>query len=175
MFSAKDIQTELIRYEGGMQTLRDAVSDLSPDQCHARPVAGKWSMLECVCHLADFEPIIAYRIKSMLAFDRPELVGIDESTYGNALHYSRRSIQNEVEVFVTTRLQLLEILRAAGSDDFARRGRHTELGEISVMSYLRSASGHIEHHMRFMNDKRVAFGLAAVACAESRDYPARPG
>ena len=43
--------------------LREAVAGLSTEQVRARPVPGKWSTLEVVCHLADFEPIYADRMK----------------------------------------------------------------------------------------------------------------
>ncbi len=168
-----EISRELDRYEGGIALLSDVCAGLSAKQATERPVAGRWSMLECMCHIADFEPIIAYRTKSMLAFEEPELVGIDETEYGRGLHYQKRDLTTELDVFVSTRKQLLRILNYAAPADFARTGRHTELGTINIWTYLLAASGHVEHHMRFMNEKRRAFGLAEIPCAQSRDYPAR--
>ena len=50
--------TELIeRYAAGSQRLREAVAGLTPEQLASRPIAGKWSTLEVVAHLADFELI----------------------------------------------------------------------------------------------------------------------
>ena len=57
----------LENYLNGVKTVRDAVEGLSPQQLKARPVAGKWSALEVVCHLADFEPIYADRMKRILS------------------------------------------------------------------------------------------------------------
>ena len=39
-------------YLAGVQTLRDAVAGLTREQLLARPVPGKWSTLEVVCHKA---------------------------------------------------------------------------------------------------------------------------
>ena len=153
--------------------LSTVCAGLTPAQLGAHPVPGRWSMLECVCHIADFEPILAYRMKSMLAFDSPEVVGIDETEYGKALHYRKRDVEAELDVFGSTRTQMLRIFENLRPDDFVRTGRHTELGRIAVWTYMQASSGHVEHHMKFMNEKRVAFGLAAIPCAESRDYPAR--
>lgn len=170
---SQEISAEIERYRGGIAALRAVCADLTTDQLSARPVAGRWSLLECLCHIADFEPILAYRMKSMLAFENPELVGIDETEYGKALRYQERDAQTELAVFSSTREQMLGILQHLRPEEFVRTGRHTELGNITVWTYVRASSGHVEHHMRFMNEKRVAFGHSAIPCPESRDYPAR--
>ena len=54
-------------YLTGVKTLRDAVKGMSADQLKARPVAGKWSTLEGVCHLSDFDPVLADRRPAPLA------------------------------------------------------------------------------------------------------------
>ena len=61
-------------YVAGPQTLRRAVSGMTREQLLARPIPGKWSTLEVVCHLADFEPIYADRMKRVIATERPLLL-----------------------------------------------------------------------------------------------------
>ena len=49
---------ELIaEYLTGPGLLRRAVAGMTSDQLLARPIPGKWSTHEVVCHLADYEPI----------------------------------------------------------------------------------------------------------------------
>ena len=50
-------------YPGRDRGMRRAVSGMTPEQLLARPIPGRWSTLEVVCHLADFEPIYADRMK----------------------------------------------------------------------------------------------------------------
>ena len=50
-------------YLGGSDRLRFAVSGVGPEQMILRPIPGKWSVLEVVCHLADTDANIAHRIK----------------------------------------------------------------------------------------------------------------
>ena len=45
----------------GPAVLRKAVAGMTREQLLARPVPGKWSTLEVVAHLADFDPILADR------------------------------------------------------------------------------------------------------------------
>src|SRR5262245_5941895 len=54
-------------YLGGPDRLRSAVAGLSREQMISRPITGRWSVLEVVCHLADTEANIAYRIKRVLS------------------------------------------------------------------------------------------------------------
>ena len=62
-------------YDAGPQKLRDAVAGLSAEQLRARPVEGRWSTLEVVCHLADCEQFFADRLKRTIATERPLLLG----------------------------------------------------------------------------------------------------
>jgi DinB superfamily len=51
-------------YLNGVAALRQATDGLTADQSRARPVPGKWSTLEVVCHLADIDALDAERMKS---------------------------------------------------------------------------------------------------------------
>src|SRR5437868_13821446 len=62
-------------YENGVEELRLAVAGMTVEQLRSRPVAGKWSTLEVVCHVADCEQFFADRIKRTVAMDRPVLLG----------------------------------------------------------------------------------------------------
>src|SRR5260221_10166466 len=98
-------------YRAGPRSLRQAVAGLSREQLLARPVAGKWSTLEVVCHLADFDPILADRMKRVLAEERPQLIGADEQRFAAALAYPQRDLQEELAIIEPTRAQLARILR----------------------------------------------------------------
>jgi hypothetical protein len=48
---------------------------LGPEQLLARPIPGRWSTQEVVCHVSDCEQFYADRLKRTLAMDRPLLLG----------------------------------------------------------------------------------------------------
>ena len=52
-------------YLAAPEILKKEVAGMNRQQLMARPVAGKWSTLEVVCHLADFDPILADRMKQI--------------------------------------------------------------------------------------------------------------
>src|SRR5499425_2068194 len=115
-------------YLAGVGTLRKAVAGMSREQLTARPVAGKWSTLEVVCHLADFDPIIADRMKRVLSHDRPSLLGADENLFASTLAYHDRDLEEELGIIEATRSQMARILRKQPAEALKRVGVHSERG-----------------------------------------------
>lgn len=148
-------------YLAGVATLRQAVAGLTREHLLARPLAGKWSTLEVVCHLADFDPILADRMKRVLAEDRPQLLGADENRFAAALAYHDRDLEEELAVIAQTRAQMARILRTQKEDVLRRVGVHNERGELTLERLIATANNHIPHHVKFIREKRQALGLSA--------------
>jgi uncharacterized damage-inducible protein DinB len=148
-------------YLAGVQALRRAVAGLSRDQVTARPVPGKWSTLEVVCHLADFDPILADRMKRVIAEERPALLGADEKRFAAALAYHDRDLDEELGIIERTRGQMARILRKLPESALQRVGMHNERGPLTLEQLLTTATNHISHHVKFIEEKRRALGLPA--------------
>src|SRR3954467_9560172 len=107
-------------YLTGIEPLRHAVAGMTRDQLTARPVPGRWSTLEVVCHLADFEPILAERMKRVIALDNPPLLAADENLFAAALAYPERDVEEELSLIERTRSQMSRILRVLPAQAFQR-------------------------------------------------------
>jgi hypothetical protein len=153
-------QELLARYAAGAQRLRQATAGMSDEQAAAHPVPGKWSTLEVACHLADMETVFTERMKRVLIEDRPNLPNADENAYASALAYDRRSLADEVAVVEATRRQMLRILGSLPEAAFARAGIHSTAGPLSLEQLLDKVTWHLEHHVKFIDEKRQALGLA---------------
>lgn len=149
-------------YEAGAGLLRKAVAGMSREQVLARPVPGKWSTLEVVCHIADFEPIMANRMKRVIALDQPQLLGADENRFASALAYQQRDLDEELAVVETIRQQMARILRLLPEDAAGRIGVHNERGPKTLADLIAGATGHISHHLPFVAEKRRVLGLPAI-------------
>lgn len=148
-------------YLAGPPALRKAVAGMSREQLLARPVAGKWSTLEVVCHLADFDPILADRMKRIIAEEKPQLAGADEKRFAAALAYHERDMEEELTIIASTRSQLARILRTLKPEALQRVGIHTERGPRTLEQMLTTTTNHINHHLQFIAEKRQALGLTA--------------
>ncbi len=147
-------------YLAGPGLLRQAVTGLTGEQLRARPVPGKWSTLAVVCHLADYEPIYADRMKRVLALDGPELLKGDPGRFAARLGYERRDVDEELTLIELTRRQMAHILRGLSAEDFQRTGTHSRDGALSLADLLRRVTAHIPHHVRFIEEKRRVLSLA---------------
>jgi hypothetical protein len=151
--------TELIdQYAEGPPALREAVRGLTHEQLVARPVPGKWSTLEVVCHLADFEIVYADRLKRVIAEDNPTMFGGDPDVFASRLAYGSRELAEELNVIGATRAQVTRILRTLSESDFERRGTHSEAGPLTLRELVERVTGHVGHHLKFIHEKRQALG-----------------
>jgi uncharacterized damage-inducible protein DinB len=151
---------ELIEsYAAGAQTLRQAVRGLTREQLLARPVPGKWSTLEVVCHLADFEPILADRMKRIIAEDQPQLLGASQEKFAVALAYHQRDLEEELTIVEMTRRQMARILQSLPVEALQRVGVHNERGQVTLERMLTININHVPHHVQFIQEKRKALGV----------------
>lgn len=143
-------------YASGPQLLRKALAGMTREQLVARPIPGKWSTLEVICHLADFEIVFADRIKRVIAENEPTLFGGDEKLFAAHLAYHQRDAAEELLLIETIRSQMARILRTLQPEDFQRRGIHSESGPLTLETLVQRITGHIPHHVRFIEEKRKA-------------------
>jgi hypothetical protein len=147
------------RYAAGVDLLKRAVAGMTAEQLTARPVAGKWSTLEVVGHLADFEIVGADRLSAVIAETDPVLPGRDERQYIARLAYDRRDFQEQLQLVDLCRRHVTRILRTLTDADLARRGIHSEAGPRTLEELIERVAGHLEHHIPFILEKRKALGI----------------
>ncbi len=143
-------------YLAGPAMLRAAISGMTPGEIDAAPVPGKWSTRQVVCHIADFEPVYADRLKRVIAEDEPTLLSGDENLFAARLAYGQRDIAEELQLIDATRRHVARILRTLKPQDFQRRGRHSTDGLLTLETLLQRSAGHIPHHLKFIEEKKAA-------------------
>lgn len=154
-----DLQQLIANYLAGPVQLREAVAHMSQEQLCAAPIAGKWSTQQVICHIADFEPIYADRMKRVLAENEPTLFGGDPDGFAARLAYAERDVEEELKLIDYVRRQMARILKTLSPEDFQRRGIHSEAGPLSLDVLLTRVTDHIPHHIPFILEKRQALGV----------------
>lgn len=152
------ITETLDRYEGGSELIRPLLSGVVESQWDARPVPGRWSIRELVCHLADAEIVYVERIKRVLVEDNPHFVAADPEAYRAALASPKRSVADELAVIASLRRHLMPILRGLSEADLLRPCHHSRHGSLTLLSLLERAAEHIPHHARFLHEKIALLG-----------------
>jgi hypothetical protein len=131
---------------------------LDDDVLDATPIPGKWSTRQVVCHIADFELVYADRIKRVIAEEQPTFFGGNPDVFAARLAYPERGVAEELSLIAGVRRHVGRIVRSLAVEDFQRTGLHSSDGPLSLETLLRRVTGHIPHHVRFIEEKRHALG-----------------
>jgi hypothetical protein len=154
-----DCKKNIEEYRAGPTVLRKAVAGMSREQLLARPIPGKWSTLEVVCHLADFDIVMADRIKRIIAENEPTMINGDPDLFAARLAYHNRDLEEELSLINLIRKQIACILDSLTEADFQRCGNHSEYGRMTLETLVKRITGHIPHHVGFIEAKRKALGI----------------
>lgn len=146
-------------YAAGPPLLRKAITGMSTEQMNAAPVAGKWSTRQVICHIADFEPVYADRMKRVIAEEKPTFFGGNPDLFAARLAYDRRDIEEELAFIYAVRRHMTRILRSLDPADFQRIGHHSEDGPLTLATLLQRVTNHLPHHVAFIAEKRERLGV----------------
>lgn len=155
-----DLAELISNYATAPQKLKAAVGRLSDQQVNATPVAGKWSIRQVVCHLIDADLEYCQRIKRVLVEDNPSLQELVPDDFARVLGYEVRDIQQELDLLIATRTHMAAILKATDIEDFQRTGVHSAEGPMTLETLLERITGHIDHHLAFVEEKLAAMESA---------------
>ena len=138
--------------------VRAAVAGLSEAQLSAREAPGKWSTRHVVRHLADSEIVWGWRLRLVLAQDRPPLTGYDQDLWADRLRYRDARLADSLATFAALRTANLRLVRSTSAADMQRVGVHTERGEESVAHMLKLYAAHDLVHLRQIERIKKAVG-----------------
>ncbi len=151
-----DFAALIDEYVAGPELLREAIAGMTSVELDAAPVPGKWSTRQVICHLADFEPVYADRMKRVIAEESPMILAGNPDLFALRLAYGERDLEEELQLITAVRRHVGRILRTLPPSDFEREGVHSESGPISLETLLRNITRHIPHHVQFIAEKRAA-------------------
>lgn len=136
--------------------LARAIDGLTPAQLRQPEAAGKWSIAQVLRHLADSEVVWGWRMRLILAHDRPAITGFDQDLWADRLHYADSVPAEALDAFRVLRRDNLRLLERATPDDMQRVGVHAERGEESMAHLYRLYAGHDLAHLKQIDRIRAA-------------------
>jgi len=127
--------------------LRTRIDGVSPKQLRTREAPGKWSIAMVLQHLADSELVWGWRMRLILAQDRPTLTGYDQDAWADELGYENADPERALADFGQLRSANLRLLRAAMPAGLKRVGVHVERGDESLAHQMKLYAGHDLLHL----------------------------
>jgi hypothetical protein len=134
-----------------------AIEGLSAGQLRKPEAPGKWSIAQVLQHLADSDLVWGWRVRLILAQDRPTLTGYDQDLWAERLHYADADPVEALEQLRVLRRGNLGLIARATPQDLKRVGVHSERGEESVGYLCGLYAGHDLLHLRQI--ARIRTGL----------------
>jgi uncharacterized damage-inducible protein DinB len=140
--------------------LNRSIEHLTEQELSQPEAPGKWSIRQVLRHLADSDLVWGYRVRMVLAHDRPTITGYDQDLWADRLHYDQAPIDGSLEEFRVLRRSNLRLIAAASPADRQRVGVHAERGEESVAHMIRLYAGHDLLHLGQIERIRTALARA---------------
>jgi hypothetical protein len=128
--------------------LHGATSGLSATLLQRPEYEGKWSVAQVLQHLADSELVWAWRVRLILAQERPTITGYDQDLWADRLGYRQADPGEALKLFEVVRGANVRLVERAAPVDLHRVGVHVERGEESLAHLLRLNAGHDLLHRR---------------------------
>jgi DinB family protein len=135
--------------------LRQEFELIPADKVSIPEAPGKWSARIVVAHLADSELVGAFRLRMILAHDRPALAPYDQDLWAKRLRYEHTDLEASLERFTVLRRANLTFWASASPAELARVGIHGERGEESIDRMRRLYAGHDLAHLRQLSRIRI--------------------
>ena len=123
------------------------VAAMTPEQLKTPEMPGKWSVAQVLRHLADTDVVWGWRMRLILAQDRPTITGFDQDLWADCLDYANADANESLEVFAVLRRDNLRLISRATPADLERVGVHAERGEESAGYLIRLYAGHDLLHL----------------------------
>ena len=139
--------------------LEKAIRGLTGKQLSKREAPNKWSIRHVVRHLADSDIVWAWRLRMVLAHDRPPLTGYDQDLWAERLGYDGADVKESLSEFAAVRKSNLRLVNGASAEALKRVGVHAERGDESIEHTIRLYAGHDLLHLRQIDRIRAAHGF----------------
>jgi FMN phosphatase YigB (HAD superfamily) len=147
---------DLSRIEAMLAVLRSSPAvlnafskDLTASSWIEHPQPGEWNFTEILCHLRDVDiEVNQPRIDKVLKEPNPFLPGIDTDKWAEERLYYCQNGLTALKDFISSRIQLLDILQDLKPEDWQRQARHAIFGPTSIKELVSIIVGHDRIHIQ---------------------------
>jgi len=138
--------------------LRAAVEGLSPQQLDTPYRDGGWTVRQVVHHVPESHMNAYIRFKLALTEDVPTIKPYMEDRWAQTGDVSKTPIEVSLALLDNLHERWVILLRSLSDQDFARKFRHPELGELTLGLNLGLYAWHGKHHVAHITSLRERMG-----------------
>jgi uncharacterized protein CbrC (UPF0167 family) len=135
--------------------VRRLMDGLGEDILTRQPEGGGWSIRQVIAHLKDAQGVLGYRVGLLLKEDNPNLAS--QAVFEWANRQDAATTQELYDAYLASRQDTLKILAGASLQDWWRKGRHEEFGELRLWEQVSYFAAHEPTHLRQIAALRARF------------------
>ncbi|MGA8153555.1 MAG: DinB family protein [Terriglobales bacterium] len=144
-----DLKKHLDAAEKSPKEIAAAVSGLSDKLLRYKPSPDKWCILEILGHLVDIEIVYAYRMRQMLADEKPVIAPMDQDAWARHLGYMETPAAESVALYGLNRHYNLRLLHRLKAADLEKSAYHPESkSNVTVAEMIEGLAGHGPNHLQ---------------------------
>lgn len=128
--------------------LGQRLGKLATDAWRVPEGAGKWSLLQVICHLTDAEMAFGWRARLVLTTENAPLTGYDQNSWLERFDYGGANPGDVLATFISLRQWNLRVWRSVTPTELNRLGIHSERGPESLALLRSLVAGHDLRHRR---------------------------
>lgn len=140
------------------EVFKELLSGLSREEYMWKPQAGKWCLLEIICHLCD-EELEDFRTRTRMVLDDPNSSPppIDPESWVKERGYINKDFDHSLSKFLEERQRSVEWLHSLKSPNWENTYHHPKLGPFTAKKFLYNWLAHDYLHIRQINAMRFAY------------------
>ena len=127
--------------------LRSLVVGRTREELSHRPDPSRWSTIQILAHLADAEVVAGWRLRSILAATAVSLQPFDQNAWASTFRYADADPFESLQLFESSRLSNLSLLRRVDPALHGNYGMHAERGKETITHLIRLYAGHDLNHL----------------------------
>jgi hypothetical protein len=143
-----DLAKHLDAAEKSPKQIAGAVVGLPDKTLRYKPAPAEWCILEVLGHLADIEIVYAYRLRQMLADNKPVIAAMDQDAWAIKLGHTETPAAEMIALYALNRHANLRLLRRLKPGDLEKFAHDSESGkDVMVADYVVKIGAHGATHL----------------------------
>lgn len=131
----------------GPLVLERAVRAVPEQRLHEPTHKDRFSVIEAVAHLVDWEPILLDRMKAAAENPGSTIVAYDEGQMAIDNNYANSNLNQQLDLFKARRAKTIEWLEALPSEKWSQHVIHPERGQLTLSDIANMMIGHDMYHI----------------------------
>jgi DinB superfamily len=148
-------------FSQGPGRLLKVVENLKLEEMKMKVIPDKWTILEIIMHVVDSELMGYCRINQTITQSSREFAFYNQNIWTEVLNYNTYPpdvIDNRLRLFNHLRNSQIYTFKNLSINDWLKKGKHPEMGDITIRNLLELYTDHCERHIDQILQRRKILG-----------------